>query len=120
MRIPLMSLIARCQRHERERLGGQRGQALVEFALVLPLLLILIFGVIDLGKALGYKNDETNIASQAARLAAVSSGTACQPCTTSPPQNIANYVLSTAPNELKNGTGSITSPATVTFAFLNL
>ena len=29
-------------------------------------------------------------------------------------------MLSTAPNELKNGTGSITSPATVTFAFPNM
>ena len=118
--IPLMSLIRRNRRHGRERLDGERGQTFLEFALVLPLLLILIFGVIDLGKALGYKNDETNIANQAARLAVVSSGTNCQPCSTSPPQNIANYVLSTAPNELKNGTGSITSPATVTFAFPNL
>jgi hypothetical protein len=116
--IPLMSPVSLNRRHGRERLRGERGQTLLEFALILPLLLILIFGVIDLGKALGYKNDETNIANQAARLAVVSSGTACQPC--SGGQNIASYVLSTAPNELKNGTGSITSPATVTFSFPNL
>jgi len=118
--IPLMSPVSLNRRHGRERLRGERGQTLLEFALILPLLLILIFGVIDLGKALGYKNDETNIANQAARIAVVSSGTNCQPCSTSPVQDIAGYVLSTAPNELKNGTGSITSPATVTFTFPNL
>ena len=73
--IPLMSPIRLNRRHGRERLREERGQTFLEFALVLPLLLILIFGVIDLGKALGYKNDETNIANQAARLAVVSGGT---------------------------------------------
>jgi hypothetical protein len=116
--IPLMSPVSLNRRHGRERLRGERGQTLLEFALILPLLLILIFGVIDLGKALGYKNDETNIANQAARLAVVSNGTNCQPCTGG--QDIAGYVLSTAPRELRLGTGSITSPATVTFSFPNL
>lgn len=119
--IPLMPPVSLNRRHGRERLRGERGQTLLEFALILPLLLILIFGVIDLGKALGYKNDETNIANQAARLAVVSNGTNCQPCPASPPpQSIATYVLNTAPNELKNGTGSITAPATVAFAFPNM
>src|SRR5215218_1730949 len=108
--IPLMSPIRRNRRHGRERLRGERGQTFLEFALVLPLLLVLIFGVIDLGKALGYKNDETNIANQAARLAVVSSGTACQPCTPGAP-TIGTYVLTTAPNELQPpGGGSISAP----------
>lgn len=93
------------RQHERGQLAGESGQTLVEFALVLPILLILVLGVVDLGKALGYKNDQTNLANQAARLAVVSSGTSCTPCSGS--QNIAQYIISTAPGELQNGTGSI-------------
>jgi Flp pilus assembly protein TadG len=49
----------------------QRGQALVEFALVaLPLFLIL-FGIIDFARALNYYNDLTQLAGQGARAAAV-------------------------------------------------
>ncbi|TMB79823.1 MAG: pilus assembly protein [Chloroflexi bacterium] len=33
---------------------GQRSQALIEFALVSPVLLLLLFGVIDLGRAIFY------------------------------------------------------------------
>jgi Flp pilus assembly protein TadG len=106
-------------RHERRHLLGEAGQSLIEFALILPILLVLILGVVDLGKALGYKNDQTNLANTAARLAVVSSGTNCVPCT-SPTQRIDQYVMSTAPNEIRNGTGSITAPATMTFTFPNM
>ena len=79
----------------------KRGQSLVEFALILPLLLIIVLGIIDLGKAFGYKNDETNLANQAARAAAVNSCPAGR-------SNISNWIISQAPpNELKNGGGSI-------------
>ena len=47
------------------------GQALVEFAIVVPLFLILMFGIIDFGQALNYWNDETNMANVAARYAVV-------------------------------------------------
>ena len=48
---------------------GQRSQALIEFALVSPLLLLLIFGVIDLGRAVFYYDTLRHAASEGARTA---------------------------------------------------
>jgi Flp pilus assembly protein TadG len=47
------------------------GVALVEFALVLPLLAVMLFGALDIGKAYNYWIDETQLASEGARYAAV-------------------------------------------------
>jgi hypothetical protein len=116
-----MPQIVRRHENERGRANGEEGQALVEFALVLPLLLILVFGVIDLGKALGYKNDLTNLANQAARAAAVNNCPGGPTCT-----DIATWIRDQAPSEeLKNGTtgGSISPPGlgtgtAITFEFI--
>jgi Flp pilus assembly protein TadG len=48
-----------------------RGTALAELALVLPLLLVLIMGMLDFGKAFNEWIDETHLANEGARLAAV-------------------------------------------------
>lgn len=50
---------------------NERGTALVEFALVTPLLFLLLFGIIDFGRALNYYNQITQLAGQGARAAAV-------------------------------------------------
>jgi len=112
-----MPRTSRLRRHER-RPHEETGQALVEFALVLPLLLFIVLGIIDLGKAFGYKNDETNLANQAARAAAVDK---CPGgCL-----NIRNWIISQAPsNELENGGGSIgnnglSDAGAITFTFPN-
>jgi Flp pilus assembly protein TadG len=63
----------------RRKLGGsrrlllaeERGVALVEFALLLPFFLVLLFGMLDIGKAVNYWNDQTHLANEAARYAAV-------------------------------------------------
>ena len=57
-------------------LGGRRarsedGVALVEFALVLPVLALLLFGMLDFGKAFNYWIDETHLANEGARWAVV-------------------------------------------------
>jgi hypothetical protein len=52
-----------------------RGQALVEFALVLPLFVMVLMGVIVLGIAVFYNQQLTNAAREAARYAAVHSAT---------------------------------------------
>ena len=51
--------------------SNESGQALPEFALVLPLLLVLLFGMLDFGKAFNYWIDTTQITSEGARYAAV-------------------------------------------------
>jgi Flp pilus assembly protein TadG len=55
----------------RGRAAAERGQALVEFVLVLPLLLLLVFGIVQFGLALNSANDETHLANEVARYAAI-------------------------------------------------
>jgi Flp pilus assembly protein TadG len=50
---------------------GSQAQALVEFALVLPLLLLLLVGIIDFGRALFVYSEVSNAAREAVRYAAV-------------------------------------------------
>jgi hypothetical protein len=50
---------------------GERGAALVEFALVLPIFLLLLVGMMHFGKALNYWIDATHLSNIAARQAAV-------------------------------------------------
>ena len=49
----------------------QRGQALVEFALLIPVVLLLIFGVIDLGRVVFINNSLSDGARHGARNASV-------------------------------------------------
>lgn len=56
---------------EWERSHGQRGQGMVELAVILPLLLIILLGTIDLGRALYTYVALTNAAREAARYAAI-------------------------------------------------
>jgi Flp pilus assembly protein TadG len=55
----------------REGRGGEAGAALVEFALVLPILLVLLLGMLDFGKAFNYWIDQTHLANEGARWAVV-------------------------------------------------
>jgi Flp pilus assembly protein TadG len=52
-------------------IADESGAALVEFVLVLPLLLVLLFGMLDFGKAYNYWIDGTQLAHEGARFAAV-------------------------------------------------
>lgn len=54
----------------RARRRAQRGQALVEFALIAPLLFLLLFGVIQLGLLMGQQNGLVNGVRDSARRAA--------------------------------------------------
>src|SRR5438105_6559096 len=50
---------------------SETGQASVEFALLLPVLLIVLLGVLDFGRAVNYYNTLTELAAEGARSAAV-------------------------------------------------
>jgi hypothetical protein len=54
--------------------GRERGQALVEFAIIVPLFLMIVVGIIQFGVALNYWLDLQRIANQGARWAAVNCG----------------------------------------------
>jgi hypothetical protein len=55
----------------RTRARDERGTALAEFALVLPILLVIVLATLDAGKAFNYWIDSTHLANEAARYAAV-------------------------------------------------
>jgi Flp pilus assembly protein TadG len=97
-----MSLwIRTLSRHARR---SESGVALVEFALVLPVLLLVLFAMIEFGKAINYWVNETQISAEGARWAAVNKN----PATAG---SLQNYIKSRAnTEELRNGgTSSIPS-----------
>jgi len=49
--------------------AGQRSQALIEFALVSPVLLLLLFGIVDIGRAIFYYDTLNHAAREGARAA---------------------------------------------------
>jgi len=53
------------------RLGRRRGQSLVEFALVVPVLLMVLVGLIEFGRAWNVSQTVTFAARQGSRIAAV-------------------------------------------------
>ena len=55
----------------RGRLRQERGQAVVEFALVVPLLCLIIIAILHFGKVMNYWLDLNHVASETARKAAV-------------------------------------------------
>jgi Flp pilus assembly protein TadG len=48
-----------------------RGQSLVEFAMIIPILLLFLMGILDLGRAVAAYNSVSNAARSAARVAVV-------------------------------------------------
>jgi Flp pilus assembly protein TadG len=55
--------------------GPQSSQALIEFALISPVLLLLLFGIIDIGRAVFYYDTLSHAAREGARTAVIASNT---------------------------------------------
>lgn len=58
----------------RKKARDERGQSLVEFALVVPIFLILVFGIVDFGMGFHAWITTTNAAREGARIGAVGAG----------------------------------------------
>lgn len=56
----------------RRSVKNMRGQAMVEMALVLPILLALVFGIIEFGNIYSHQLEVTNLARHSVRTAVVS------------------------------------------------
>ena len=89
-------------------LRSERGQGVVEFAMVLPVLAAVVLIFIQFGKAINYWIDLTHVANEGARFAVVGAPGA------------ANFKASVCSvletGELKNGTGEVNA-ATVTVTY---
>jgi Flp pilus assembly protein TadG len=62
--------------------GNERGSALVEMAVTMPVLLLVVLGIVVFGVALSNYISLTNIVGQYAQLVAVSRGQTTNPCLT--------------------------------------
>ena len=51
--------------------GGKAGQSMVEFALILPIFVLLVFGILDIGRAVYAYHTINNAATEGARVAIV-------------------------------------------------
>ena len=60
------------------QLRNQRGQALVEFALLLPLVMLILIGIIEFGRAWQAKQTLTDVAREGARIAAIANASYTQ------------------------------------------
>jgi Flp pilus assembly pilin Flp len=93
---------------------GERGQAAVEFALVVPFICLLVLALVDFGKAVNYWLDANHLANEGARMAAVLGN---QP---EPGGSLVSYIQGQAEtSEFRNGSGSVTAPAQVCISFPN-
>ncbi len=77
-------------------LGSERGQAIVELAIILPIFLLLLFGMVEFGKAFNYWIDLTHLANEGSRYASVNRWPGCpddqaQACA---PSTIQQYIVS--------------------------
>jgi Flp pilus assembly protein TadG len=97
---PLVRRLPRLRAFRRD----QRGTAVVEFALVAPILFLLVFGILDFGRALNYYNQMTQLAGQGARAAIVNNnpdGTGPASGTSIQSQLVNNYANGGLQNGLK-------------------
>jgi Flp pilus assembly protein TadG len=93
------------------QLRSQRGVVAVEFALVLPLFLLLLLGMFDFGKAFNYWIDGTHLSHEGVRFAAVGKNPG-------PGATLAESIKMRADtDELANGGDSVDGPMEVCVSF---
>jgi Flp pilus assembly protein TadG len=86
---------------------SEDGQAVAELALVLPLLLLILLGILDFGQALNTKNTTNHLANLGARFAAVG--------TIPSGSSLCDYITSTAaPSNLQKKLGVLVTEPSAT------
>ena len=88
----------------RRKLREERGTALIEFALVLPVLILIVMGILYFGRYESYANDEQQLASSAARWASINANPG-----SGSSQTLQAYVAAQASPELSNGSSDATA-----------
>jgi Flp pilus assembly protein TadG len=73
-----------------------RGQALVEFSLILPIFLVMLMGVVDVGRAIWAQSSLAAAAREGARFAIVHGGTANNTCPVGTAASTANVPLASS------------------------
>lgn len=93
--------------------GSESGVALVEFALILPVLLLILFAILDFGRAFNYWIDMTHLANEGSRWAVVNNNQGA------PSQTLQQYIQSGAntPELRSGGTSQVADPLEVCVAF---
>ena len=93
--------------------GREAGVAVVEFALVLPLLMVLLLGILDFGRAFNYWIDQTHLANEGARWAVVNKNPGGG--------TLQQYIRGqgTTPELRNGGTSSVPSPLQICISFPN-
>ena len=90
-----MTAIAHCVRFVRQRvLRDRRGTAVVEFALIFPVLAMLIFGVIDFGRAFFLRTNLVAAVREGARSGATRADACSGAATTAIQARVQQYVTS--------------------------
>lgn len=95
---------------------NEKGAAMVEFALILPILLLVVFGIFSFGFGINYWIDMTHLTSEGARYASVNRNPgASQPT----PQSLQQWLRQQADTqELRSGgSDAVPSPATLCIDF---
>jgi Flp pilus assembly protein TadG len=92
------------------RNSASRGATLVEFALLIPLLFALVFGIIDFGRALYSYHFVSDAAREASRWASVR-GSTCSDYSQACPagsSDVSDYVVSIAPTGIDTSSSRLT------------
>lgn len=88
----------------RTKLREENGTALIEFAIVVPVLILIVMGILYFGRYESYANDEQQLASSAARWAAINANPGSGSSLT-----LQQYVAQQASPELQGGGGDVSA-----------
>jgi len=98
---------------QRRRNSGQRGSTLVEYALTLVISFVLLFAIIDFGRALYSYHFVNYAAREAARFASMRGANSCggtvSPCSVTP-GDISNFVQQITPAGIDAGLVTLNAP----------